>query len=68
MAIRLSLAVAAFAAAAGTAAPASADVCSFVNVTKDRPVTVCVPYGTPLPPLGCPVQAVDLLVVCDRSP
>lgn len=67
MPTRLLLAAAALAAAAGTAAPASASayLCASVYVPKDSPTAICVPYGSPLPELGCPVRSPDLLTVCD---
>lgn len=68
MPARLLLAAAALAAAAGVAAPASAaDICAIVYPSKDQPIKVCVPYGRPLPELGCLVQVPDVLLVCNRS-
>jgi hypothetical protein len=67
MPTRLLLAAAALATAAGVAAPASAaDVCAFVYPRKDQPIKICVPYGPPLPELGCLVQIPDVLIVCNR--
>ncbi|HWL34751.1 MAG TPA: hypothetical protein VNQ77_01030 [Frankiaceae bacterium] len=65
MRTRLLLAAATLAAAAGTAAPASAYLCATVYVPKDSPTAFCVPYGSPLPEVGCPVRVPDLVSVCD---
>lgn len=50
-------AAAAFAGAVVTAAPAHADVlCVVVHRTHEQSTSICGPYGTPLPRVGCPVD------------
>jgi hypothetical protein len=55
---RLLLAAATIAGALATAAPAHADVlCVVVHRTHEQSTSVCGPYGSPLPDVGCPYHS-----------
>jgi hypothetical protein len=54
---RYLLAAAVAACALATAAPAHASsLCVIVHRTHEQSTSICGPYGSPLPQLGCPVD------------
>jgi hypothetical protein len=65
---RYLIAAAVAAGTLATAVPAHADrLCVIVHRTHEQSTSICGPYGTPLPQLGCPVDT-TVVDVCQVNP